>query len=393
MKRTFLILFILLLIPYAFNPTFSHANGSSQSESQPTLEDEIEELIDELDLKELENQLNGLSSEIVGSESIKDKLVKLLKGELTVDFSSASNYVLSIFLSGIKQKLPIFITLFILLLICAIINSIKPEKLGNSVYEIVHFACYSVIVCIVITIVCALINQSKDSIQKVSKAVQSVFPIMLALMTTTGNTSSVAVYNPAMLFISDFVVIIINKLVFPIILGMLAISVISNVSKSVKLNGLLQFTSSTLKWIIGLIATVFSLFLTVRGLNSGVYDGIAIRALKYTVNSSVPIVGGILRDGLDLILASAILVKNALGGLAIILIFGTIIKPIIEIACVSLALKLVNAVIEPIEGGRVSSLIKSVGSVINFAIASIIIVALMYVVIIILAICSTQMIF
>ena len=135
------------------------------------------------------------------------------------------------------------------------------------------------------------------------------------------------------------------------------------------------------------------MFLTVRGLNSGVYDGISIRALKYTVNSSVPIVGGILRDGLDLILASGVLVKNALGGVAILIIFGIVIQPIIEIACVSLALKLVTAVLEPINDTQTTGFINSVTSVINFAIATVIIVALMYVVVIILAICSSQYIF
>ena len=239
----------------------------------------------------------------------------------------------------------------------------------------------------------SLVSSAQNTIEKTSKAVQSIFPIMLTLMTVTGNSSSVAVYNPAMLFITDFVVIIINKLVFPVILSMLAISVISNVCKTIKLNGLLNFSSSGLKWLIGLVATVFSLFLTVKGLNSGVYDGISLRALKYTVNSSVPLVGGILRDGLDLILASGILVKNALGFLAIFIIFGVIIQPILEIVSVTLALKLVSAVLEPLNDARVVSCINSVSSVVNFIIASVIIVALMYVVLIILAICSSQMIF
>ena len=115
--------------------------------------------------------------------------------------------------------------------------------------------------------------------------------------------------------------------------------------------------------------STFSLFLTVRGLNSNVYDGISLRALKYTVNSSVPLVGGILRDGLDLILASGILVKNALGAVAIIIIFGIVIQPILEIACISLALKLVNAVLQPLNNDRVSAFINSVGGIINFLIA------------------------
>ncbi len=390
MRKFLLLLALALIFISATNVTVARAEKKDESVN---LESEVENLIDNLDLSKLEEYLNELPEEISKDEGIKSRLIKMLKGETDIDFFSVSDYLLDLLLSGIKSKLPTFITLFALLLLCAVINSVKPDKLGSSVYEIAHFACFSLTVCIVITIAYSLISQSKETIERVGKAVQSVFPIMLALMTVTGNTSSVAVYNPAMLFITDFVVILINKIVFPIILGMLAISVISNVCKSVKLNGLLQFSSSFLKWMIGLVATVFSLFLTVRGLNSGIHDGISIRALKYTINSSVPIVGGILRDGFDLILASGLLVKNALGGLSIILIFGATVQPIIEIACVSLALKLVNAVLEPLSDGRVTAFINQVSSVINFAIASVIIVSLMYVVIIIMAICSSQMMF
>ena len=390
MKRAFLFLLIIILSPCMLS---SYTAKAEDSKDEINLESEIDNLIDNLDLAELEEYLQNLPAEIIGSATLKDKLLQMLKGEATTDFSSVSNYILNVFFSGIKQKIPTLITIFCLLVVCAIINSIKPNKLGSGVYEITFFACYSIIVIIIVTIVYALVDKSKETIEKTSKSVQAVFPIMLALMTITGNTSSVAVYNPSLLFITDFVVVIINKLVFPAILGMLAISVVSNVCKGVKLNGLLQFSSSTLKWIIGLVATVFSLFLTVRGLNAGVHDGISMRALKYTVNTSVPLVGGILRDGLDLILASGILVKNALGGIAIIIIFGTIIQPIIEIVCISLSLKLINAVLEPLNDSRVVSFINSVCSVINFAIASMIIVSLMYVIIIILAICSSQMMF
>lgn len=390
MKKLALLFALILLLPFSFSSTTAQAE---ESQEESSVENEVDNLIESIDLTELEKYIDDLPSEIIGNASLKEQLKKMLKGEMDTSFNSVSNYILNVFFSGIKQKLPTFITIFSLLLICAIINAIKPQRLGGGVYEISFFACYTIIVSIIVAVAYTLINQSKDTIEKTGKIVQAIFPIMLTLMTVTGNTSSVAVYNPSMLFITDFVVILINNIVFPVVLGMLALSVVTNVCKSVKLNGLIQFSSSTLKWIIGLVATVFSLFLTVRGLNANIHDGISMRALKYTVNSSVPVVGGILRDGLDLILASGILVKNALGGLAIIIIFGTVLSPIIEIVSISLSLKLVNAVLEPLNDVRVVSFINSVCSAINFAIASVIIVSLMYIVIIILAICSSQMMF
>ena len=390
MKKFIIFLVLITASLFSFEVTTAHAEESSE---ESTIESEVDNLIDNLDLSKLEKYLDEMPDELTGGSTVKDQLLKMLKGEMSTSFNSISSYILNVFFSGIKQKIPTFITIFALLLLCAIINAIKPKRLGGGVYEISFFACYTIVVSIIIAVAFSLISESKETIEKIGKVVQAVFPIMLALMTITGNNSAVAVYNPSMLFVTDFVVILVNNVVFPVILGMLALSVVTNVCKGVKLNGLIQFSSSSLKWIIGLVATVFSLFLTIRGLNANIHDGISMRALKYTVNSSVPVVGGILRDGLDLILASGILVKNALGGLAIIIIFGTVLFPILEIVSVSLSLKFINAILEPVNDVRVASFINSVCSSINFAIASVIIVSLMYVVIIILAICSSQMMF
>ena len=391
-KKTLLFLFLLTIITIFIPQNIALANDGKEN-TEKNLEEEIEDLISNLDLTEFEEYLKQIPQNLKSEASLGKQLIGLIKGEVDINFNDVSEYLLLLFFSGIKEKIPTFISLFVLLVICVIINTIKTDRLGGGVYEIARFACFSVVVCIVCAVSYSLVDEAKQTIERVSKVVQSIFPIMLSLMTVTGNVKSIAVYNPAVLFISDFVIIVVNKFIFPIILGMLAISVISNLCKTIKLNGLLNFSAGTLKWVIGLIATVFSLFLTVRGLNSGIYDGISIRALKYTINSSVPIVGGILRDGFDLILASGILVKNALGSIALIVIFGIVITPIVQIACVSLALKLVGAVLEPLNDQRTTAFLNSVCSVINFIIASVIIVSLMYVVIIIMAICSSQMIF
>lgn len=391
MKKYKIITLILLVLFFlTFNPMVVSATNS-QSNYQNLIE-EIEELVSSLNLEELESYLKDITQSLTNGEDVKNILLNMIKGEMPTNFSNLGEYIFSTLFSGVKNKLPTFITIFLLLIISVIINSIKADKLGSS-YEIVHFACFSVIICIVCSTVYALISEAQRSIEITGKIVQGIFPIMLTLMTVTGSSASVAVYNPAVLFITDFAVIIVNKLIFPIILGMLAISIISNLCKTVKLNGFLNFSSSALKWIIGLVSTIFALFLTVRGLNSGVYDGITIRALKYTVNSSIPIVGGILRDGLDLILASGVLVKNALGSLAILIIFGNLVTPIIEIACVTLALRIVNAITEPLNDPRTGNFINSVCSIVNFVTASIIIVSFMYVIVIILAICSSNSIF
>ena len=150
MKKLAIIISLLIISFLSFSTTVAKADESQDEEV--TIESEVSNLIENIDLSELEEYVDELPNEIIGNTSLKEQLFKMLKGEVNTSFNSVSNYVVSVFFSGIKQKLPTFITIFSLLLICAIINAIKPQRLGGGVYEISFFACYTIIVTIIITV-------------------------------------------------------------------------------------------------------------------------------------------------------------------------------------------------------------------------------------------------
>ena len=79
MKRFLLILSILTLIPFSFK--FINANAQDSSE-EINLESEIDDLIESLDLTELEEYLESLPKEIVGNDTLKDQLLKILLSHL-----------------------------------------------------------------------------------------------------------------------------------------------------------------------------------------------------------------------------------------------------------------------------------------------------------------------
>lgn len=124
---------------------------------------------------------------------------------------------------------------------------------------------------------------------------------------------SVSVYQPAVAFLTNGIVRIILDAVLPLSTLMMVFSVVSNLSVSTKLTRFVEFFGSLNKWLIGISFTVFTFFLSVQGITAGGIDGISLRATKYAISNSIPIVGGYLKDGVDLVIASSVLIKNAVG--------------------------------------------------------------------------------
>ena len=78
-------------------------------------------------------------------------------------------------------------------------------------------------------------------------------------------------------------------------------------------------------------------------------------------------------------LVSGVLIKNSVGITGRIVLFLTIILPIVEIVIFSLGLKLVSAVIEPLSNNGMSNFLYNSSKCLNMLIACVISMGFMYV--------------
>jgi stage III sporulation protein AE len=222
------------------------------------------------------------------------------------------------------------------------------------------------------------------------KLTEIMSPIIITLMVASGGKVSAGVYRPAVAFLSNGVIEICAKILLPIVGITLIINLISNFSSVIKLNKFSDFTSSIIKWVLGIIITVFSIFMTIQGITSATFDGISIRATKYAISNSIPLVGGFIKDGFDLIVAGNVLIKNTLGIVVVFALVYTILSPVFLILSFSLMLKLVSGITEPISDGRISNFCTSISKSISFLLSIILMVGFMIFVTVLLMIFSAN---
>jgi len=88
--------------------------------------------------------------------------------------------------------------------------------------------------------------------------------------------------------------------------------------------------------------------MSVQGAASASIDGVAIRAAKYAVDNFVPIVGGMFSDTMDTLVGCTLIVKNALGVTAVMVLVGAVAGPMVRTLAVAAVLKLCAALLEPV---------------------------------------------
>ena len=242
-------------------------------------------------------------------------------------------------------------------LICevAIVGSLllklRGKSLNKPLGDIIHFACFAVIVVTVLSFILELVKLTSNTLFSLKSQMEIAFPILLTLMASLGASASVSIYQPLIAILCGTVMWIFTNVLLPLFSLSVIFGVVGNLSSSVKMTKLTKFLQSLFKYIIGFTFTIFLGFMAV--------SGIAVRTTKFAIKSYIPIVGSYLSDGFSIILASSILIKNAIGYSGLIVMFLTIISPLLKIILCKLGLSLVAGIIESVADERVTNFVST----------------------------------
>ena len=399
-KFAFLAVFIIFISSFfgsftleGFVPNTTYAVSESEEELEQQIEEEISTQLGDLDFSAIENYLENLTDDVQNAFSggFVTKVESLINGEYT----SSENFftsILSLLWDGLLSFLPIIASIIAISILGGMVGNLKPSTNGKSIGNIVHFVTYGVVIVFLGTTLVEMIALTTKTLTNLKSTMDAIFPILLTLLTAVGGTVSVSLYQPAIAMLGNVFISLITYFLLPLFIFSIIFSIVGNLSNNVKLDKFVAFLQGTFKWSIGLIFTLFLGFMTIQGISAGAVDGLSIRTAKYTIKSYVPIVGGYVSDGLSIIMASSMLIKNAVGTAGLLLVLFMAISPVINLILFMLSLKFMAGIIEPIGDKKVANFVSDISKSMSMLVALIVAVSFMYMVMTGLIMCSANLI-
>lgn len=328
------------------------------------LEDRVDETVDKLDLSDFQSFLDSLSDrqkELLGTNSVKQLIKNITSGDLSsLDIKSYLAEICSVFFADLKVLLPMLVTILVISVLGSIMKGLNSGFLDKQTSEIIYFVCYAAVVIVLLTSIVPLMQSAKNAVNAVKSFAEIIFPVLLTLIVAMGGGVSAGVFQPAMAIFSTGIVFIISSVVFPFFIAATVFAVVGNLSENVKLSGLTSFFKSSAEWLLGWIFGLFLTFLTIKGITGSAIDNMSVSAAKFALSSYVPVLGGYLSEGFDLVLASCVLIKNAVGVTGVLFLLSVILFPILKICVFVMGLRLTAALSEPMGDSRISALLNSV---------------------------------
>lgn len=359
------ILFLLMFVFVIFNNILFVFAGEDELDKESI----IDQQADTGEIKNLNDMLKDIDSDFIynllGTRYTDNILSDIAKGKTKFNFNQVFKYFLGIIFKEVKINIEIMVKLIIVCMLYSFLKIMQSSFMGSNILEIGFFACYIVVVSIILISLGETVRLGLDAINKMIDFMFATIPILLSLLTAGGNFVSSGIFKPIIVMMVEVCAVFMRNFFIPLIMLASIISIVNNLSDKIQLSRLSSFLKQICIWVLAFIMTAFMAVLSVQGSVGSVADGIAAKTAK-TAIGFIPVAGKYLADATDTVFACAMLIKNAAGIVVMIGILGICIMPALKILAIICIYKLTSVLVEPITDKRITESINECANAASF---------------------------
>ena len=345
MKKILILVLLLILIP------------NSSIATEQIIDDQMEAL----NLSSFITEGEKYTKEAFPDLNVEDLITNSLTGQ--IDNSILYKALLKLLGKEVVSSITMLGSILVIIVLHSILKSIG-ENLGNdSVSKIAYFIEYILIITIIMSNFATIITTIQNTISNLVGFMNTLVPILIALVIATGQVASGALIQPILIFAIVFIGNIINLIVLPIVTVSMVLSIVSNISDKIQIGNLAKFFKSSVTWFLGFVITIFVGLLSLEGTLTSSVDGLTIKGIKTAASTFIPVVGKALGDSVDTVLGATSLIKNSVGFVGIIILIGICVLPIIKLILLNVMYSFVGAISEPLADKKIVNVINQMAGV------------------------------
>jgi len=317
-------------------------------------------------------QAAGLS-EAVGVDELNRAAEGYLSGYLDPELVTGDGFAAgagAILEGETAQNKPFFqkalksgVVLLAIALLCGLTGSVG-ETLGTgpSGLDPARLAGTAAVTAVAVADVNALVGLGREALEQMETFSQILLPTVTAACAAAGMPAAAVARQSVVLMFLSLLLTVVNTLAVPLIYAYVAAAA---AQAAVGNEGLGKATALLRRGVTALLSglvTIFVLFLSVSGAVSGSADALTQKAARTAISNMVPVVGSILSDAADTVIAGAGVLRGSVGVVGLLTVLAICLGPFLRLGCHYLIYKLTATLAATVSPGPVASLIDELGS-------------------------------
>lgn len=337
-------LFLLFSIPV-------QASNGEQGNTQ-------EQLLDSMELEKMQEAVN----ELLGEEtfSVKESIKKALSGEEPFSAEHFGEIGKAFLYQQLLPDKKILVQVILLVLAASLFSNFtgmfgKGEAGGISFYMVYLF---------LLTILMKSFGQMSriisSGLEDFVFFMKALMPSYFLAVTAAGGVASAMIFYNMVLAVIYVIQVILLKLVVPGIHLFVLFQLVNYLHKEDILSKMAEFFKTILEWTLHTCVAVLVGMQVIQNMISPAVDSLKRDVIGKTA-TAIPAVGNAIDGVTEVALGTAVLIRNCIGvvGILVLLLLG--LPPIIRLGVTTLIYKLLAAVVQPVADKRMTGCLSTMG--------------------------------
>ncbi len=270
--------------------------------------------------------------------------------------------------SGLKESIGaeseeirmLFVMILILGITAALFSNFTDIFQSRQVSDIAFYFIYLLLIMVLLKVFHNAASTVKEMLNRLTVFMQMFVPAYLLAVVTAAGASSAAAYYQLFLMAAYVIEKCYLSLILPVVYSFILLSVMNGIWMEEKLNLLLDFIEKAVSFAIKITIGIITGFSVLQSLISPVVDSLESSALKKAV-SVIPGIGNLTEGMFEMVVGSAVLIKNSIGIYITIVMLFICILPVVKILLLSGVLKAGAALIGIVSDKRMTNCANRVG--------------------------------
>ena len=356
-KGIILCIFIVILGCF-FSPRTVYATEIRDKDEQTELQKEAEETIwKEFEFSEIEDLLDDIFPE--KKTDFQDLIKKMLSGQTEPSLQVIGEMISDQFFYEWKSSKAGMVHILLIVIVAAVFTNFSNVFQNQQISEISFYVLYLLLITIGLNSFRILIVSASENLERLIGFMKVLGPVyFLAVAFAAGSSTSILFYNLVLLLIYLVELVILNFLI-PFVQVYIVVKVMNNLSEEDYLSKFAELCETVIAWTLKTLLSGGTGVSIIQGLLSPAIDSLK-RSVVGRSAEAIPVVGDAIGGVTEVMLGTAVLIKNGIGVAGALVCIGICLVPMIQMAVVTLLYKLIAAMIQPVSDKRIVGCISSI---------------------------------
>ena len=325
---------------------FGAVHTAYAAEEEESLQITQEELLDEFDFSDLDDSLKKMFPR--EKMTFRDVVETLVSGDLKKAGEQFTGFLFDQFFYELQTHRKLLVYLILIAVIAAVFANFSGAFGERQASEIAFYILYMLLIAL-------CLNGFRLAVSEMKVLCPTYF---LAVTAASGSVTSMFFFEVVLFLIFLAEAVILNFLV-PLVNVYMMIQVMGNLTGEEFLSQFAELLEKLTGWTLKTMLACVIGINVVQGILSPALDSLKRSFVTKTVEA-IPGLGNMAGSVMDVVLGTAVLIKNGIGMAGAVIAAGICIIPIVKLLLLAFLYKTVAAVTQPISDKRITACIGGV---------------------------------